>query len=133
MFDTITALFQKKQAYFKQDEVTHPIEKARLQLAILENEIQDLVNMQDSMGDLSKLGGEILAAKYETQYSSWVYEKPEEVQSRMDNVTQYFQTLQGSSKEKQVILDQRLKDEILKEKLALEFASLAASFGVWCS
>ena len=27
--------------------------------------------MQDSMGDLNKLGGEILAAKYETQHSSW--------------------------------------------------------------
>lgn len=133
MFGTITALFQKKEAYFKQDEVTHPIEKARLQLAILENEIQDLNNMQDSMADLSKLGGEILVAKYETQHSSWVYEQPQDVQQRMDNITQYFQTLQGYSQEKQAILDQRLKDEILKEKLALEFASLAASFGVWCS
>lgn len=133
MFDTINTLFDKKASYFKQDEVTHPIEKARLQLAILENEIQDLNNMQDSMADLTKLGGEILAAKYETQHSSWVFERPEEVQQRMDSNQQYFQQLQGLSQEKQAILDQRLEDEKLKERLALEFASLAASFKVWCS
>lgn len=133
MFEAINVLFQKKEAYFKQKEVTHPIKQARLQLAILENEIQDLNNMQDSMGDLAKLGTEILEAKYETQYSSWVYEKPGEVKSRMEDTTTCFQKLQGFSQEKQAILDQCLKDEILKEKLALEFASLAASFAVWCS
>ena len=41
-----------------------------------------------------------------------VYEQPQEVQQRMDNIAQFFQSLQGFSQEKQAILDQRLKDEV---------------------
>jgi hypothetical protein len=57
---------------------------------------------------LKQLGSEILAAKYETQYSSWVFEEPDEIRKRESNIDSKWVELDTLSANKKAVLDDHL-------------------------
>ena len=63
---------------------------------------------ETSVAQLKKLGVDILAAKYSTKYSSWVFETPEEIHSRETTVDEKWNLLSELSAEKKRILDDDL-------------------------
>lgn len=57
---------------------------------------------------LKKMGEEIRAAKYETKYSSYVYDKPEEVKAKEDEVDRMWAELDVLAAAKREVLDDDL-------------------------
>jgi hypothetical protein len=64
---------------------------------------------------LKQLGESILAAKYETKYSKYVFENPSEVTGREATVDEKWKLLDSLSKEKRNVLDDHLAREEFKE------------------
>jgi hypothetical protein len=80
MFTVINKWADEKLAYLAVKEVVRSSESAKQHLSLLDVYEAALTAMSNTnVPALQKLGGEIRAAKYETQYSKWVYEKPEEI------------------------------------------------------
>jgi len=80
---------------------------------------------------LKKLGQEILTAKYETEYSSYVWEDPDQVTGRESSVDNHFSTLDSLANNKDDRLKAALLKEQKKEELRLQFSSQASSFQRW--
>lgn len=70
-----------------------------------------------------ELGKEILAQKYETKYSSYVWEKPDEVNARMTFVEDKWKLLAELAAAKKKVLDEDLARELEKERLRFSFSS----------
>jgi hypothetical protein len=71
------------------------------------------------VASLKALGTEILARKYETKHSVYVYEKPDEVKGRETNVDDVWGVLETESTSKRPILDDHLARNEFQEKLRL--------------
>lgn len=69
-----------------------------------------------SVQALKHLGQEINARKYETQYSHWVFEHPEEVNARHASVDSEWIKLKEESEEKKRVLDDHLAREEVRER-----------------
>lgn len=52
-----------------------------------------------------------MTAKYDTEYSKWVFEKPDEVTTRHSNVDTYWTELTELSVKKKKVLDDHLARE----------------------
>jgi hypothetical protein len=68
---------------------------------------------ETSVSSLKKLGAEIIAQKYHTKYSSYVFENPPEIHSRESSVDSKWQVLSKLSAQKKAVLD-RYNSFILK-------------------
>jgi hypothetical protein len=62
---------------------------------------------------------DILAQKYETKYSSWVFETPDEIGQRESTIDDKWALLSDLSAEKKNVLDDHLAREEFKEKVLL--------------
>jgi len=93
---------------------------------------KDKTNMLSlNVASLSKRGKDILDAKYETKYSKYTFETPQEVKSRESFVQEKFETLKTKSAAKKDALQKALEIEEQKEKLRLLFASTANDCTRW--
>jgi len=77
------------------------------------------------------LGLEILAEKYETKYSKYVFENPQEIRTRESDIDTKWQNLTQLSAQKKKVSDDDLARELEKERLRMEFARLATEFTRW--
>lgn len=122
----------EKENYLNQKEVVESVDDARTQLSLLEGYEKEKVSTNNtSVAGLKTLGVEIKAKKYETQYSSWVFENPAEIDDREASVAKKWESLSNLSAAKKAVLDADLARELEKERLRLEFAHLASEFTRW--
>jgi len=78
------------------------------------------------------LGQEILARKYETQYSQYQLETPDELRGKEDAISQLWVQLGELNAAKRATLDGDLARELEKERLRLEFATNASEYTRFC-
>jgi hypothetical protein len=86
-----------------------------------------------AIASLKEQGAAILARKYSTSLSSYVYESPQEVRDREAAVDKLFAELDASAAQRKATLAALLAREERKEELRLAFASQAATFERICT
>jgi hypothetical protein len=132
----------EKENYLNLRETIASVPSAQTHLSLLavyENENSAMV--QNNLAFYKKLGEDILAQKYETQYSKYVFENPDEIKviptiylpvtlpkQRMVNIGKKWVELKKLSADKKKWLEEVLALEMEKEKSRLEFAHLASEF-----
>ena len=90
-------------------EAINSISDSHTHLSLFEAYEKEKISVaQLDVEQLKALGAEILAAKYSTKYSSWVFETPEEVKSREAGVDSKWVLLSELSAEKKRVLDDHL-------------------------
>jgi Ca2+-binding EF-hand superfamily protein len=116
----LVAWIADKEAYARRKETITSVYEATTQLSLLDQFNQDKQSALDtSVAQLKKLGEEILASKYATQYSKWEYEHPEKIQASHGNADAKFAELSDLSAEKKRVLDDDLARETFKDKLRM--------------
>lgn len=80
------------------------------------------------VSSLKALGADILARKYETTHSQYVYESPSDISAHESDVDGELTRLTTLSAAKRSTLDADLKRELEKEELRLEFSNRAYDF-----
>jgi len=119
-FDILSSWISEKEAYLKEREAVSSLLEAETLLSLFSTYEQDKVGMTDAnVAQLNKLGAEILARKYETSYSSWAFETPEEVKKREGEVQSKWTLLSELSAEKKKVLDDHKAREEFKERVRL--------------
>jgi hypothetical protein len=84
MFNYIKTWADEKLVYLRVKEVVRSSESAKQHLSLLEVFGSSFAAMTSTnVPALQRQGADILRAKYETTYSRWVYEHPEEIKVRM--------------------------------------------------
>jgi Ca2+-binding EF-hand superfamily protein len=126
-----TWIAEKKQYLHRKEEVD-TISKANIQLSLLEAYNAEKSNRAAAnVKALKTLGAEILAKEYKTDYSSWVYETPDDLKARESEIDSHWVELGQLYEAKKKVLEDDLAREIEKERLRIEFAHLASDFVVW--
>jgi len=122
----------EKEAYLKKKEAINSVSEANTQISLLDAYDDEQKTTNDSaVKALKALGANILAQKYDTQYSKWSFENPNEIHNREKHVDDKFKELHGLSADKRKVLEADLHREQEKERLRLEYAHLASEFSRW--
>lgn len=128
-FSKLESWAAEKEAYLKKEEPINSIADANLHLGLFASfEKENARVTASSVSKFKQLGKDILAKKYETAYSSYVFEHPEEVKSREASTDARWKSLHDLGVAKKKNLDAALAREIEKERLRLEFAHMASDF-----
>ncbi len=69
---------------------------------------------ETTVKQLKQLGANILSQRYNSNYSSWHFENPQEIADREATVDQKWVVLAGLSADKKIILD----DDLAREEYA---------------
>ena len=120
MFSLLELWSLEKIRYLEVKETISNSEEAKEQLsrlALFEQKKSDLT-AADVAGH-SKLGAEIRAAVYETEYSRWVYPAPAEVSALEGKVVTHWETMAAKSASKQLVLEDDLARELYAEATRL--------------
>eukprot|EP00055_Hartaetosiga_balthica_P008816 m.33924 g.33924 ORF g.33924 m.33924 type:complete len:1745 (+) comp6485_c0_seq2:13-5247(+) len=122
--------FTERKAYLQTKEDIDTIQKAELQLSILQAFRQEKTDMTaGSLASLKQLGDEIRKATYETTLSSWVYEYPDAVSDLENEVEKtMWAELDGLADEKKKVLDDDLAREQFKEAIRLKVKNHLSAF-----
>jgi len=125
----------ESEKYLNERIPVSTITDARASLSRLDGFVKDKNRQHDfQVLQLKQLSEEILGLKYATNYSTYSYEKPNEVKDRQAKVEDKWVSLIGTlESKKRSDLEKDLAREIEKERLAMEFARLAAEFDLWTS
>eukprot|EP00041_Stephanoeca_diplocostata_P039173 m.1595633 g.1595633 ORF g.1595633 m.1595633 type:complete len:371 (-) comp25342_c0_seq39:7209-8321(-) len=114
-----------REAEIKNYEGNHYLDvqtvgEAKLQLTLLDTFEKDKAAMTSAnVASMKKLGQDVLARKYETKHSTYVYEKPEEIQANEQAVDTAWSELETESALKRPILDDHLARNEFQEKVRL--------------
>jgi len=131
-FNSLQSWISGKESYLQTKESINSVAEAEAQLSLLDSyEKEKSRTSSGKVAQLKNLGSEILAKKYKTSYSEWVFETPQDIKKRESTVDEKFQTLSVMSSNKKKILEDDLAREIEKERLRLEYAHLASEFTRW--
>eukprot|EP00730_Choanoeca_flexa_P018668 TRINITY_DN9089_c0_g1_i3.p1 TRINITY_DN9089_c0_g1~~TRINITY_DN9089_c0_g1_i3.p1 ORF type:complete len:1244 (+),score=477.40 TRINITY_DN9089_c0_g1_i3:22-3753(+) len=131
VYATIDGFNTDKQDYFKTKETIATVNDAYLQLSVLDACLQEIKDIESgSTVRLCTLGAAIRAAKYESQYSSWAYPKPEEVQGLEEQAKGFVASLLEAVAGKKAVLEDALAREQFKEKVGLMVNNHARQHGV---
>eukprot|EP01114_Cavostelium_apophysatum_P006608 TRINITY_DN179_c0_g1_i1.p1 TRINITY_DN179_c0_g1~~TRINITY_DN179_c0_g1_i1.p1 ORF type:complete len:1122 (-),score=548.09 TRINITY_DN179_c0_g1_i1:91-3456(-) len=122
----------EKATYLNTKENINSIEEARVQLSILEGFKKEKNAVSEfNVSQWKDLGTDILGQKYETGYSSYQFETPDEINARHYAVDTDWKNLDQLAAQKQKTLEGDLARELEKERLAMEFARQSAEFERW--
>jgi len=116
-FDKLSTFVKEKTAYLQKKEHVTSVSEAKLQLSTLASYEEEKKLTGQNIAPLKTLGGEIRSAKYETKYSTWVFEHPEAVKAREDEIDSGFVELDKLSAHKHNILKDDLKREEFREQV----------------
>lgn len=131
-YNKLVAWITEKKQYLNKKEEVDTISKANIQLSLLEAYNAEKSNRAAAnVRALKNLGAEILVKKYETHYSSWVFETPDELRARESEIDGHWDDLAHLHEAKKKVLEDDLARELEKERLRIEFAHLASDFVVW--
>jgi len=116
--EKLQAWIREKEIYLNTRKKIHSVSEARTQLSLLESYKEEKQTVtESSVVNLKALGAKILSQKYETMYSSYVFENPDEIKSREAAIDEKWIQLDELSAEKQRVLDDHLAREEFAEKL----------------
>lgn len=131
-FSLIKAWSDEKLSYLRSREVeiknfeanhyldVQSVEAARFQLLLHDRFVSDKKALTSAdVATLKALGKEILSRKYETPHSTYVYEKPKEIQERESKVDDFWEELDRESQLKRPILEDHLARNEFQEKVRL--------------
>ena len=108
----------EKLAYLNVKEDISSSEPARQHLSLMDALATAFKGQTESnVPALKKLGDDIRAAKYEPQYSRWVYEKPAEVKQLETNVDSLWVEIAQKSEHKRFVLE----DDLAREEFKVTF------------
>eukprot|EP00049_Salpingoeca_infusionum_P009182 m.152573 g.152573 ORF g.152573 m.152573 type:complete len:1745 (-) comp14262_c0_seq1:1421-6655(-) len=116
----LSAWVSAKSTYLQVRETVDTTEDARFHLSVLEafqKEKQALT--ATSLASFHELGKTVLARKYETSYSSYVYEEPNAIKTRESDLAAPWNKLDEEAKEKLTVLDDHLKRNIFQDEVRL--------------
>jgi len=131
-YNKLVTWFKEKEAYLKTKEEVNSVADARTKLTTLDAFDKEKQRATEiNVSQLKKIGADTLAQKYETTYSSYVFENPAEIKDRESDVDKKWQQLATLATEKRKVLDADLARELEKERLRLEDARLAAEYTRW--
>jgi len=116
-FDKLQAFIKEKTAYLQHKESVTSVSEAKLQLSILHSYEEEKKLTGENLAPLQKLGHEIRSAKYETKYSTWIFEHPDSVKAREDEIVSGFAELDKLSASKLRVLKDDLAREEFREKV----------------
>ena len=115
MYQVIKKWADEKLAYLNTKEDISSLEPAQQHLSLMDALKTAFAGMTDSnVPALRKLGDEIRAAKYATQYSQWVYEKLDDVKGLEAGVAALWAEIRDKSARKLQILEDDLARETFK-------------------
>lgn len=130
--DKLSQWTADKLSFLRRIEEIDSISDAKYQLGLLDAFEKEKKENTPNVDALKKLGAEITSAKYETKFSKWVFETPEEVRDREAFVDQKWNVeLTQAADEKKKALEAALQREVRKEELRLQFANRAGDFAAW--
>eukprot|EP00004_Rigifila_ramosa_P010201 TRINITY_DN21_c0_g1_i2.p1 TRINITY_DN21_c0_g1~~TRINITY_DN21_c0_g1_i2.p1 ORF type:complete len:1238 (-),score=389.66 TRINITY_DN21_c0_g1_i2:44-3250(-) len=128
----LTAWVVQKFGYLQRTEHIDSVTNAREHLSLLDAyEKGRELTSSTSLVLLKKLGADIISQKYQSEYSSYSYERPQDITNREAELEKQFVQLRDLSAAKKKVLEGDLARELEKERLRLEFAHLAAEFSRW--
>jgi len=128
-YKALMAWITENRSYLEKKDAVSSIADALKNLARLdayENAKHDVLNV--NVDALQKQGQEILTAKHETDWSSWKWETPEEVNIREKDILDLFKVLDTLSGKKKAVLADDLAREEFREKLRLKAQAHLESF-----
>lgn len=124
----------EKTTYLNTREEIDTITKALVQISILQAYEKDkAAATSTNVSSLKKTGQDILTAEYKTEYSHYVWDKPEEIKQRESSVDDGWAKLSELSSTKNSWLADELAREEKKEELRLQFAQYAGEFTRFCN
>ncbi|EGD73339.1 hypothetical protein PTSG_12249 [Salpingoeca rosetta] len=119
-FQSLQAWCAEKSAYATKKETVASVQAAHLQLSVLDALLTEKSDVEKgSVARLNSLGAAIRDAKYETQYSQWVYEDPAAVQKLEEDVQALLSTLEQQAAQKRTVLEDDLAREQERERIDL--------------
>eukprot|EP00005_Dracoamoeba_jomungandri_P003108 CAMPEP_0174260450 /NCGR_PEP_ID=MMETSP0439-20130205/9716_1 /TAXON_ID=0 /ORGANISM="Stereomyxa ramosa, Strain Chinc5" /LENGTH=1009 /DNA_ID=CAMNT_0015344697 /DNA_START=295 /DNA_END=3324 /DNA_ORIENTATION=+ len=119
-FNKIKSWVPAKEAYLNKKEDIDSVAEAQHQLADLDAYDKEQQAMMDTnIKHLRELGDAIKERKYETQYSSYVFETPEELDQRENDLDATWDNLSKLSAAKRLVLDDDLAREQFKVQVRL--------------
>eukprot|EP01104_Vermistella_antarctica_P013217 TRINITY_DN3969_c0_g1_i1.p1 TRINITY_DN3969_c0_g1~~TRINITY_DN3969_c0_g1_i1.p1 ORF type:complete len:1004 (+),score=356.20 TRINITY_DN3969_c0_g1_i1:73-3012(+) len=131
-YSKLQAWYADKNAYLQTQEQIDSVAEAQTQLSLLDAYDAEKVMQSESLvAPFKKLGADILAQEYKTQYSQWVWPDVEELEARHADVDSKWVELDGLAASKRQVLDASLAREIEKERLRMEFAHQAGELQRW--
>lgn len=115
------------------DIVVHSIREAEVALSLLDAyDVEKSRFTEVVVASLKKLGQDILARKYSTKHSEYVYEAPQEITERESTIDGHWKTLDELSADRRKTLDDLKAREERKEALRIEFADAAGDLVRLC-
>uniref|UniRef100_A0A6A7G8A1 Paramyosin n=1 Tax=Hirondellea gigas TaxID=1518452 RepID=A0A6A7G8A1_9CRUS len=129
-FNSISSWCDDKDAYLDTKEDIDSIADANLQISRLEEFCSDQRDAARHNVSLNKLGEEIRSSRYE-RLSVYVYEDPDSVLGRDNQIADRFSTLTEKTATKDQVLKDALDLEIRKEANRVRYATLAADLRRW--
>ena len=131
-FDKLMAWVAEKEEYLNKKEEIDSVSEAQTHKSLLEAyRVENEAMTQSSLASLKELGAVIHARKYESKYSSYTFETPDEITTREAQVDGKWVDLSHECDAKAVVLEEDLKRELEKERLRLLFAAKAGSMSRW--
>jgi Ca2+-binding EF-hand superfamily protein len=120
-YEKICEWVSKKEAYLNTRETVEDTPSAAFQVTLLEQYSKENKSFNASHVDgLKKFGAEIRASKYESQFSNWVFEEPQELIDREADVDTKFDGLVVLHDAKKPILADHLAREQHKDRLRID-------------
>jgi len=115
-----------KVSYMESEIVVHSIHEAQVSISLLASYSAEKVRFTNTaVATLKELGKTVLSRKYETQFSNYTFENPDDIRSREEDIDDYWQKLDQLCATRQKTLDELLVRELRKEQLRIEFADFA--------
>jgi hypothetical protein len=109
----ISAWYDAKVTYLATKEVVQSVYEAKYQIGRLDAFDAETMDMTGgAVTTMKECGVEVLSAKYKTEFSEWVYEKPETVTGRETDVDTKWAQLRSSCAVKRDVLDDDLSREV---------------------
>lgn len=131
-YEKLVEWFKQKQSYLSEREAIDSVSEAQLYLSFLDTSDKGVALQKGSVFEqLKVLGADIKAKEYATEYSRYVYDKPEEIDARESEGEATFESLAAASAEKRQFLDGQLAREEKKEELRIKYAALSGAFERW--
>jgi hypothetical protein len=129
LFTKISAFVSAKAAYLKERPLIESVSDAKKQIALGEAfDKEKAVTTETAVAALGAQATEILGLKYESKYSSFVPENPDEIRERLDETKKGWAMLDELRAVQKKDLEAALELEQEKERLRLEYAHLVAEF-----
>ncbi|EDQ86636.1 uncharacterized protein MONBRDRAFT_28031 [Monosiga brevicollis MX1] len=111
---------EAKQAYLQQREAVDSTRDARFHISLLEAFMHEhQAKTETSLTSFQALGANVLARKYATSLSSYVYEKPEAVREREATLVAPWEALLSLGTDKRAILDDHLARCLFQDETRL--------------